>query len=299
MKPSTIKYFIREGFGNVQKNLLMTVASVVAVIACISMLAFSFSVAINLNSILKQMEDSIGISIFMEGDPTSTDIEILKTAIENIEHVINVTYVSPSDALDALKEDWGANEDIFQGLDKNNNPLSHSLQVSINDIKNQGSVLSSIEKLSGIENIRHGQTETEFIMKVSQIFNFSSVIVMLILCGISVMIIMNTIRISVANRKVEINIMKYVGATDWFIRWPFILEGVVIGFIGSAIPILLGIPMYSQIISVIYQAIPISDVIKFQTAGEIYIFFAPIAICFGVALGTVGSVSSIRKHLRV
>ncbi|MFI3174429.1 MAG: permease-like cell division protein FtsX [Bacillota bacterium] len=299
MKPSTIKYFIREGFGNVQKNLLMTVASVVAVAACISMLAFSYSVAVNLNSVLKQMEDAIGISVFMEGEPTSTDIEILKKAIENIDNVTSVAYISPSDALDALKADWGADEDIFEGLDKNNNPLSHSLQVSINDIRNQGGVLGALEKLSGIENIRHGQTETEFIMKVSQIFNFASIIVMVVLCGISVMIIMNTIRISVANRRVEINIMKYVGATDWFIRWPFILEGVVIGFIGSTIPILLGIPMYSQIVSVIYQAIPISDMVKFQTAGEIYIYFAPIAIAFGVALGTVGSVSSIRKHLQV
>lgn len=299
MRPSTIKYFFREGLGGLRKNLLMATASIVAVIACISIMSFSYCVASNLRHILQQMEDSIGISVFLSGEPTSEDIEQMRTRIEQIEHVMGVQYVSPNDALEKLKQDWGAEEDIFVGLDEGNNPLSHSFQITLDTIENQGSVLSALGGIDGIDNIRHGQTETELIMKANRVFNIASVLVMLILGVISVMIIMNTIRISVVNRRVEINIMKYVGATDWFIRWPFIIEGVIIGMVGAVIPLLLGMPLYAKIISSLYSYFPVIKMIQFRLMGDVFAFLFPAAMCFGIALGVIGSVTSIRKHLRV
>lgn len=299
MRPSTIKYFFREGLGGLRKNLLMATASIVAVIACISIMSFSYCVASNLRHILQQMEDSIGISVFLSGEPTSEDIEQMRSRIEQIEHVMGVQYVSPNDALEKLKQDWGAEEDIFVGLDEGNNPLSHSFQITLDTIENQGSVLSALGGIDGIDNIRHGQTETELIMKANRVFNIASVLVMLILGVISVMIIMNTIRISVVNRRVEINIMKYVGATDWFIRWPFIIEGVIIGMVGAVIPLLLGMPLYAKIISSLYSYFPVIKMIQFRLMGDVFAFLFPAAMCFGIALGVIGSVTSIRKHLRV
>lgn len=299
MRPSTIKYFFREGLSGLRKNLLMATASIVAVIACISIMSFSYCVASNLRHILQQMEDSIGISVFLSGEPTSEDIEQMRSKIEQIEHVTGVQYVSPNDALEKLKQDWGAEEDIFVGLDEGNNPLSHSFQITLDTIENQGSVLGALDGMDGIDNIRHGQTETELIMKANQVFNIASVLVMLILGIISVMIIMNTIRISVVNRRVEINIMKYVGATDWFIRWPFIIEGVIIGMVGAVIPLLLGMPLYAKIISSLYSYFPVIKMIQFRLMGDVFAFLFPAAMCFGIALGVVGSVTSIRKHLRV
>ena len=156
-------------------------------------------------------------------------------------------------------------------------------------------MLTALEKIDGIDNIRHGQTETEVLLKASRVFNVGSILVMLLLGVISIMIIINTIRISVMNRRVEINIMKYVGATDWFIRWPFI----VIGIIGALVPLVLGLPIYTKVTSAIFDYLPVIKFIQFRLTGDVFGFLFPFGIIFGVALGVIGSVSSIRKHLRV
>ncbi|MGN0133852.1 MAG: permease-like cell division protein FtsX, partial [Anaerotignum sp.] len=297
MRPSTIKYFVREGLSGLKKNLLMTMASMVAVAACISILSFSYCVGSNLQYMLDQMEDSIGISVFLKGELTGEQIENMKKEIGKIDHVESVEYISPTDALDELKQDWGADEDIFVGLDNENNPLSHSFQISLDSIENQNGVLTALENVDGIENVRHGQTETELLLKASRIFSVASVIVMLLLGAISVMIIMNTIRISVVNRRVEINIMKYVGATDWFIRWPFIIEGIIIGLVGAMVPLLLGFPIYAKVTSAIFEYLPVIKFIQFRLTGDVFGFLIPFGVIFGIGLGVIGSVTSIRKHL--
>ncbi|MBQ3031200.1 MAG: permease-like cell division protein FtsX [Anaerotignum sp.] len=299
MKPSTIKYFFRESFSGLKKNMLMTMASMVAVAACISILSFSYCVGSNLQYMLDQMEDSIGISVFLKGELTGEEIEKMKEEIGQIDHVEGVEYISPADALDDLKQDWGAEEDIFIGLDEENNPLSHSFQISLDKIENQNGVLTALENVDGIDNVRHGQTETELLMKANKIFSAASVVVMVLLGVISIMIIMNTIRISVVNRRIEINIMKYVGATDWFIRWPFIIEGIIIGLVGAVVPLVIGFPIYAKITSAIFEYLPMITFIQFKLTGDVFGFLFPFGILFGIALGVIGSVTSIRKHLRV
>ena len=300
MRPSTIRYFLKEGFSGLKKNLLMTVASIIAVAACISIMSFSYCVVSNLQYMLDQMEDSIGISVFLKGDLTSEDIENMKTTISGLDHVTNVTYISPADALDQLKEQWGADEDIFIGLDDTNNPLSHSFQVELDQIESQDAVLAELQKIEGVDKVEYGQSLSEMLMSVSNVFQVAGILVMLVLGVISVMIIINTIRISVMNRRVEINIMKYVGATDWFIRWPFIIEGIIIGLIGAILPMLVGMPMYGKTVSLFYNHIPfVENFVRFRVVGDVFSFVLPAALIFGILLGLVGSVTSIRKHLQV
>lgn len=300
MRPSTIRYFLKEGFSGLKKNLLMTVASIIAVAACISIMSFSYCVVSNLQYMLDQMEDSIGISVFLKGDLTSEDIENMKTTISGLDHVTNVTYVSPADALDQLKEQWGADEDIFIGLDDSNNPLSHSFQIELDQIESQDAVLAELQKIEGVDKVEYGQSLSEMLMSVSNVFQIAGILVMLVLGVISVMIIINTIRISVMNRRVEINIMKYVGATDWFIRWPFIIEGIIIGLIGAILPMLVGMPMYGKTVSLFYNHIPfVENFVRFRVVGDVFSFVLPAALIFGILLGVVGSVTSIRKHLQV
>ncbi len=300
MRPSTIRYFLKEGFSGLKKNLLMTVASIIAVAACISIMSFSYCVVSNLQYMLDQMEDSIGISVFLKGDLTSEDIENMKTTISGLDHVTNVTYISPADALDQLKDQWGADEDIFIGLDDTNNPLSHSFQVELDQIESQDAVLAELQKIEGVDKVEYGQSLSEMLMSVSNVFQVAGILVMLVLGVISVMIIINTIRISVMNRRVEINIMKYVGATDWFIRWPFIIEGIIIGLIGAVLPMLVGMPMYGKTVSLFYNHIPfVENFVRFRVVGDVFSFVLPAALIFGILLGVVGSVTSIRKHLQV
>ena len=289
MRPSTIRYFLKEGFSGLKKNLLMTVASIIAVAACISIMSFSYCVVSNLQYMLDQMEDSIGISVFLKGDLTSEDIENMKTTISGLDHVTNVTYISPADALDQLKEQWGADEDIFIGLDDTNNPLSHSFQVELDQIESQDAVLAELQKIEGVDKVEYGQSLSEMLMSVSNVFQVAGILVMLVLGVISVM-----------NRRVEINIMKYVGATDWFIRWPFIIEGIIIGLIGAILPMLVGMPMYGKTVSLFYNHIPfVENFVRFRVVGDVFSFVLPAALIFGILLGVVGSVTSIRKHLQV
>lgn len=299
MKPRTLRYFLEEGMTGLRKNLLMTMASIMAVMACITILAFSFIVTTNLEYVLQQMEDSIGISVFIEGEPDSAEISRIRGELETLEHVTFVEYISPSQALADLKADWGAEEDIFTGLDDSNNPLSHSFQLTLDDMRYQSEVLTMVGKVDGIGTVRHGQTETELITNLSEVFRNVGIVVMALLAIISITIITNTIRISVANRRVEINIMKYVGATDWFIRWPFIVEGIFIGVIGAAVPLAISVPLYTAAINGLYEAIPVIQMIQFRLSGEMFVILAPVALGFGIILGIIGSVSSIRKHLRV
>lgn len=302
MRPSTIRYFVREGFSGLRKNLLMTMASMVAVAACISILSFSYCVGSNLQYMLSQMEDSIGISVFLNGELTGEEIEKMKNQISKIEHVESVEYISPGDALDSLKKDWGADEDIFVGLDETNNPLSHSFQVSLDSIENQSGVLEALERVEGIDNIRHGQTETEVLMKANNVFRVASVLVMLVLGMISVMIIMNTIRISVVNRRVEINIMKYVGATDSFIRLPFFVEGFLLGLLSALIAFGLLWIGYNYVLQTIADspATLIRSVIGSTLAFEdvalkMFAWFAG----GGIGIGVFGSMFFVNRYLKV
>ncbi len=300
MRLSTIKYFIKEGFAGLKKNMLMTVASMIAVAACITIMSFSYCVVTNLQYMLNQMEDSIGIAVFLKGDLTSDEITRIQNQIKGLDHVLDASYVSPDDALDQLKDEWGAEEDIFVGLDGENNPLSHSFKIELEDITYQDQVLQELQNIDGIENMNYAKTETEVLLKASNAFRIVGILVMLILGVISVMIIVNTIKISVVNRRIEINIMKYVGATDWFIRWPFLIEGVIIGLVGALIPTLIGWPLYAKTVSLFYEYLPIiQNLAQFKASGDIYSVLLPLSLAFGVALGVIGSVTSIRKHLRV
>ncbi len=300
MRPSTIRYYVHEALNGLRMNLLMTFASIVAVMACISIMSFSYCIVSNLQYMLGQMEDSIGIAVFLKGDLSSDEIERMKSEIESLDNVVSATYVSPDDALDELKMEWGADEDIFEGLDGENNPLSHSFKIVLTDISHQDEVLQKLQDISGIENMSYAKTETEILMKLSNVFQIVGILVMLILGVISVMIIVNTIKISVVNRRVEINIMKYVGATDWFIRWPFVIEGIIIGLIGAIIPTLIGWPLYAKCVSLIYEYVPlIQNLAQFRLSGDVYSVLLPCSLLFGVLLGVVGSTTSIRKHLRV
>ncbi|MCD8091189.1 MAG: FtsX-like permease family protein [Clostridiales bacterium] len=152
----------------------------------------------------------------------------------------------------------------------------------------------------GIEKIRHATEEANGLVKINTAVRIFSLIIVVILCIISVSIIMNTIRLTVVIRKNEINIMKYVGATDWFIRWPFVIEGMLIGLIGSLIPTLLCFFGYTECLRLVAEKAPvINNIAEFASAVDIFIFIAPVTIIFGILLGIIGSASSMRKYLRV
>ena len=299
MRPSSIKYYFKEGFTSLLKNRLMTIASIATVSACIFIISFSYCIVSNLQYALRQIEDTVGIAVFLNNELTSEDVERISNDIKKIPHVTQVIYTSPDDALKELQEDWGMNG-ILDGFTGEDNPLSSSFEISLEEIKYQTEVSKALKEIDGIDKVRDAHSETEILLKINNIITVSGILVIFILGAISVVIIMNTIKISVYSRRNEINIMKYVGATDWFIRWPFIIEGMIIGIIGAIVPMLISWPLYSKISDVLYtNLLSIIKIISLRHSIDIFSVLIPISIISGILLGVIGSVTSIKKHLKV
>ena len=299
MKFRSIKYFFSEAFSGVIRNRLMSIASIGTVAACIFMIVISYCALTNVDYMLTQIEESIGIAVFLEEDVNSDKVLEINDQLVNMEHVESVSYISPEDALQEMKESWDA-EEILAGFDESNNPLTSSFEVSLDDIQYQSDVVSKIEQIEGATKIRSSETETEFLVKISNFLRLFGSVLILALAAISVVIITNTVKLSVFTRRTEISIMKYVGATDWFIRWPFVIEGIITGLVGAAIPIIVAWPLYNKLIDVIYAQIPmIRSIVTFKFGIDIFSVLLPVSLAFGALLGALGSNISLRKHLNV
>ena len=199
------------------------------------------------------------------------------TTVNQLEQSTQVTTVSQSE----------------QSTQDNNTNIKESEETSIN-------IGDKDYEYIGIEKIRHSQKESNILLAVNNTVRIASIIIILILAIISVTIIVNTIKLTVYVRKTEINIMKYVGATDWFIRWPFVIEGIIIGIIGSIIPIIICIFGYREVISLVYEKMSfIRNYVEFKDTLSMFLAIAPVTIILGILLGVIGSVNSIKKHLNV
>ncbi|MPM51307.1 Cell division protein FtsX [bioreactor metagenome] len=248
---------------------------------------------------LDQLESSIGIAVFLDDNVDSDKVLQINDEILAVDHVASVSYISPEDALSDLKQSWDA-EDILAGFDETNNPLSSSFEVSLDNIEYQGDVVKKIEQIDGVRNIRHAESETQMLVKVSKFLSIFGILLILVLAAISVIIITNTIKLSVFTRRTEISIMKYVGATDWFIRWPFVIEGIIIGLVGASVPIVAAWPLYNKLVDLIYLHVPmIKTIVSFKFGIDIFSVLLPGALLFGALLGILGSTISLRKHLDV
>ena len=295
MKPRTISYYIKEAFRSLIRNRLMTVASVFAVASSIFIVSIFYILGANMDYFVRQLGDQMAIVVIIEEDQTPLDITRLEGQISALQHVERVYFVSRYDALEDFAEMIG-DEDRLAGLEMDN-PLRDSFVVQLSDLAFQQEVLAIVEGLSGIAHAR-ATPIVETLNTLSNVVQAISFILVVVLGIISVTIIINTIRITVNSRQTEINIMKYVGATDWFIRWPFIIEGILIGLIGGAIPATIVWLGYGAVVDAI-MAFPELAFIGLIPAESIYMYIFPFSLILGSFIGLVGSAVSVRRHLKV
>ncbi|MCL2351049.1 MAG: permease-like cell division protein FtsX [Firmicutes bacterium] len=299
MRFKSLQYSVGEGLANLARNRLMTAASIVTVAACVFMMAVSYCLAANIDHVLAQMEDTLKITVIVSDDATNDEVTSLLHILEGTPHVTRVTYVSAQDALDSVKKEWNDAAGILDGLDKDN-PLPRSFVLDVDQVRYISGVSSSIAGLKNpaVDKINQGQDVANGLMMINGIIRIVSLVMVLGLGVVSIVIITNTIRLAVNARKTEINIMKYVGATDWFIRWPFIVEGVVIGIIGALVPVILCWFGYGRVLGLIEGKMPILN-LDYLSGLQIFSVLLPLALLLGVFLGVFGSLTSIRRHLNV
>lgn len=293
-----LRYFIGEAFRGLVRNRLMSVASVLTVASCILIVSVFYCLAVNIDFFLQQVEGNIGITVFVYDEVDAVGLQVLHEELLALDHIVSVRYISHQQAFDSVAAQFD-DPSILEGIPPEN--FHRSFNIEIRDLRYHDLVTIQLEELAplGIERVRHDQNIARMVMAVSNMVRWVSMGLIFILGVVSIIIITNTIRITVNARQAEINIMKYVGATDWFIRWPFLMEGILIGIIGSLLPVVAVWTGYPQVVRIVQEGMPLIEFIEFRPGHEIFIFLFPFVVFLGALIGAIGSGTSIRKHLHV
>jgi len=301
MNVRSVIYYLAEAFISLFRNRLMSVASILTVSSCTLIFTVSFCVAANVDYLLEQVENTVGLSVIIENSITADEVNELFLVVQNIEHVSYVGYISSEMALEIYRETFGeGGYEILEGLEEDN-PLPRSFDIKVDNNIYQEQVIAELQRYvgRGFEKVRHESDLINILLTISHSIRMVSAVIILALSLISVIIIMNTIRLTVNMRSMEINIMKYVGATDSFIRAPFIIEGIIIGLIGSAISTAAGAYGYEKAVIAIMNVPAFSGIASFKTSNELFWFIVPVSVVSGAFIGSVGSILSMRKYLLV
>jgi cell division transport system permease protein len=296
-----IGYLLSEGFKNVLKNKKSTGASLM--IMCATMLIFGlfFLIGENVNYIVKEVESEQGMQVFMYKDATEEQIEKLGNELKSLDYVAKVTFVSKEEAINSIKSRWGdKSERLLKAYEGDKNPLGVSFIVTLTDLEKSEEVKTNVENLENVKEIKIQDQVISALLGVANGIQIISGVILALLIIISIFIIANTIKLTVHARRKEISIMKYVGATNGFIRWPFIVEGVIIGILSAMISILiLGIGYNFIIDKILTSTIATNIGISLLTFSDIFGLVIAVYLLLGIGIGILGSVISMRKYLEV
>ena len=289
-------YTVKQGFTQIFRNRGMSLASIFSILAMLFILGIFFAILVNLNlftEVVKQDYDQV--EIFMEETSSQEQIDGAMSKLENFEGVDSVAYRTKEEALDIMKERWGESGYLLDSLGEN--PLPASILISVNSIEDATAVSEYAGTLEGVEDIQYYQETVDKLTSVTNGLQIGALIVMAFLIVVCVVVVSNTIKLTVFARAREIRIMKYVGATNWFIRGPFMAEGIIIGIIAALAAAGLMTLLYSNVGNIIGTqviAIVSSPLISVgYLAGNMLVIF----LALGVSIGAWGSIVSMRKFL--
>ena len=292
-----VGYLTKEGIRNVWSNRLMSVASVAVLTSCLLLIGVAIMLYANIDMALDDVQEQNIIMVYLDDNISEEDINTVGQDIRMISDIESAEFVSKEEAYQSQLESLGDDAKLMEGLEEN--PLPDSYEVYLKTLDHYDSVQESLKSIDHVASVRGNSDLAEQVRQLSRAVTIISVGIIIMLLAVSLFIIANTVRVTMYNRRLEISIMKAVGATNWFIRWPFIIEGIIIGVVGAIIPLVIGFPVYAQVTSAIFNYLPMITFVQFRLTGDVFGFLFPFGIIFGIALGVIGSVTSIRKHLRV
>lgn len=297
---NSFTYVFKEGIKNVFKNKKATIISLVTMICAMFLFGAFFSIGENVNAILVQVQQTQGIEVFIKNEATDEQISVLEEQIKNLDGINTVTFKSKQEALDSMKENLKDNQELLEGYEGENNIFPASFIVTLTDLSLATDVEARIGTMDNVKKITSNNDTINTLMRIANGIRIAIGVISVILLIISITIIANTIRLTVHARRKEISIMKYVGATNRFIRWPFIIEGIIIGILAAGITLLLIGFIYDFVLKSIEQ----SNIL--QTMGvtllqfpEIVQSIAIVYLILGIGVGVIGSAISMKKYLDV
>ena len=295
MKLQTSEYFIQEVFRSLRRNNWMSFASIGTVAVSLFVLGVFLLLVLNMNRMASALESQVQISVYLEDGLSADDRKDIASDIEALQGIESIRYISKDEAKARLEDRLGDQKYLLDALgDKN--PLPDSFEVVVKSPDLVETAAKAIDLMDGVQEAKYGQDVIEHLFAITRLIRIFGLVLMVLLAGATLFIISNTIRLTVFARRKEIAIMKYVGATDWFIRWPFLLEGMVLGFVGGVIAAVALRSFYAA------MAAKITDTLTFFPLMPQYPSMNYITVALllaGMAIGALGSALSLKRFLKV
>ena len=302
MRISTFFYTIKQGLKNIWKNKMFSLASIATMTACIFLFGLFYTIVTNFQSMVKDAESSVAVTVFFDEGISQDKIDEIGDLIRARAEVSDLEFVSADDAWDSFKQTYFEGNEAAAESFAGDNPLANDASYSIymNDISMQQTLVTYLQSVDGIREVKQSAVVANTLTDFNKLIGYVSAGIIIILLGVAVFLSSNTITVGISVRREEIGIMKLIGATDYFVRAPFVVEGIVIGLIGAAIPLGILYVLYGRIIDYIGDKFSfISNMMKFLPADEVFHTLVPVALILGVGIGFIGSRITIRKHLKV
>ena len=302
MRISTFWYCLKQGVNNICRNILFSLASIATVSACIFLFCLFFSIVINVQYVIKNTESTVGITVFFQDGLDANKIKEIGNEIKAREDVKEVTFTSAEEAwAEAKKEYFGDLQDLAEGFEEDN-PLANSASYTIylKDLVDQNQVVDWLKSLDGVRKVNYSKTAAEGMNSLNKVIGVLSMLIIGVLLAVAIFLISNTISVAAAFRKNENQIMKLIGATNYMIRAPFVVEGVIIGLVGASIPLISIYFLYRSTVEYVVTKFSIlSGLFQFLPVEAIFPYMASTALALGVGIGFFVSFFTIRKHLKV
>lgn len=311
MKISTLLYTIKQGFANIFRNKWYSLASIATISACLFLFGLFYCIVSNFQNILKTAEEGVSVTVFFHSDmdnceshvdgqiPSEQRLEEIGQEIAKRAEVSEVQFQSADDAWATFGPDYFG-EDYAEGFPENPLAGEDTYEIFLSDVSMQDALVTWLQSIPEVRKVNYSEMTANTLSGLNLLIAYVSMGIIVILLAVSIFLISNTVAIGISVRSAEINIMKYIGATDFFVRAPFVLEGMLIGLIGAAVPLGLIYSLYNYALNyVINRFMVLSGFLNFLSVDEIFHFLIPVSLGVGVGIGFLGSVATVRKHLHV
>lgn len=298
MKINTFFYTIKQGFVNIFRNKWFSLASIATIGACLFLFGLFYSIILNFQNIVKTAQQGVCVTVFFDEGISQERIEEIGVLIDKRTEVSKKEFISADEAWESFKDDYL--QGYEDGFTENPLPNSANYVIYMNDVSMQPALVTYLEGIEGVREVNKSELVAVTLTGVNALIAYISVGIIVILLAVSIFLISNTVTIGIAVRKEEITIMKYIGATDFFVRSPFVIEGMMIGVIGALIPVGIIFVLYNKVIEYIMSEFSmLSKLLSFLPVEDVFNTLFPVSLIMGVGIGFLGSITTVRKHLRV
>ena len=301
MKISSFFYSVKQGIKNIWRNKMFSIASIATMCACIFLFGLFFIIVTNFRAMVKEAEEGVAVSVFFDEGISQERIDEIGEIISKRPEVARYEFISAEEAWESYKEEYfEGSEEAAEGFADNPLANSASYQIYMNDVSMQDALVVYLESVDGVREVHHSEAAAKTLSDFNRLISYISVGVILILLVVAVFLISNTVTVGISVRREEIGIMKLIGATNLFVRTPFLIEGVVLGVLGALLPMIVLFFGYRGLVGYIMEEFNLlTDVLQFLPVETLFTSLLPISLLLSVGIGFFGSFFTTRRHLSV